>query len=188
MGGYIWHLIWEHHVKILLGDNWAAHLGMPPENWNSMFGSGGISGSSSGNVTWKLELNEGYIWQLFCKCHLHMWTKIWGVYLGTLSENLTLFWVLLLLHRGLFYERPIIHVKQQNKERHRFSLGQVTENPSVNPLVALWYVLTLIPMGQRPWTTDFFPIDVMLNSTIRRITSYRRNLLVNDPENLWNLS
>ena len=48
-----------------------------------------------------------YIWQPFCKCHLNMWTQMCGgLYLGMLSENLNSFQVWLLLHRGLFYERP----------------------------------------------------------------------------------
>ena len=57
-------------------------------------------------------------------------------------------------------------LKGQNKEVHRFSLGQKTENSSVNPFVALWYILTLIPMGQHPEIQNLFPIDIMLNTTI----------------------
>ena len=56
------------------------------------------------------------------------------------------------------------------------------------PLSSLWNVLTLYPMGQFLGSKDFSPIDVILNSNIRRITSYRRDLLVNDPEKLHNHS
>ena len=56
------------------------------------------------------------------------------------------------------------------------------------PLPSLLYVLTLYPMGQFLGSNEFLPIDVMLNSKVRRITSYRRDLLVNDPEKLCNHS
>ena len=66
---------------------------------------GDISDSYSANVIWTCALKFG------------------GVYLGTSSENFNSFWVLLLLHRGLFHKRPkspvthtcISHLKAHNR-------------------------------------------------------------------------
>ena len=38
----------------------------------------------------------------------------------------------------------------ENMENHTISLGEKTENSSVDTFPALWYVLTLDPMRQHP--------------------------------------
>ena len=48
--------------------------------------------------------------------------------------------------------------------------------------------LSIVPYGTQAKNQRFWSIDIMLNSTVRGITSYRRDLLVNDPENLHNYS
>ena len=122
LGGYIWQPIWVLHLTCHL-----CHF-----IWQV---PGGISESLSGYLShiwsWSLHLTSSgaYIWAL----HLKTWPNSaicfkWalidnidqqrtlllalavsyqGVYLRTLSDNLNLFRVWLLLHRGLFYERPI---------------------------------------------------------------------------------
>ena len=79
-GGYIWQLIWVLHLK----------------TWPN----------SAIHFEWALidDIDQQ-------RLHLLSQTVLWGVYLtaylGTSSENLNSLQNLLLLHRGLFYKRPI---------------------------------------------------------------------------------
>ena len=119
MGGISEHFIWqvdlvEHFIwkvdlilwLFQMGSHWRYRLG---NSWSAVTGSftqGGISESEP--FIWKYELISDVCvhFTLFTSSD-NYWEVYLTAYLDTWSKNMNSFWVWVLLHRGLFYERPI---------------------------------------------------------------------------------